>query len=240
MSTDSTTLKRCSKCHRELPAITEYFPTRADSKDGLRGQCRECTHARRIQYYEDNHEKALAYTKQWEKENTERAKENNRRWARKNREHINERNRELRRLYPERHREYSRKSYIKHREQKAEYGRRWVENNRDKTRASVQRYYASNPETIKAIKHRRRAREAGNGGSFTPADLVAIRAAQTDKKGRLICWKCGKPIKGTPHLDHWIPLGKQGLNSPGNLHYMHARCNLEKGAKLPTEIGRLL
>jgi 5-methylcytosine-specific restriction endonuclease McrA len=105
----------------------------------------------------------------------------------------------------------------------------------------------ANPERVakqrraySASNHRRRARKLATGGTFTTADLDAIRAAQTDKRGRLICWRCGKPIKGTPELDHWIPIARGGRNDAGNLHYMHATCNRNKGAKLPTEIGRLI
>jgi hypothetical protein len=93
----------------------------------------------------------------------------------------------------------------------------------------------------RASNHNRRARKQITGGTRTAADdLSAIRAAQTDKKGRLICWRCNKPIKETPHLDHWIPLDKGGSNDPGNLHYMHATCNLTKSAKHPFELGVLL
>lgn len=101
--------------------------------------------------------------------------------------------------------------------------------------------------------HKRRAKKRGNGGTYTAKDLAAVRASQTDKHGRLICWKCCKPIIGNeppphlpngsrvpPALDHWIPLDKGGSNDAGNLHYMHGLCNMSKGAKMPHEIGRLL
>jgi 5-methylcytosine-specific restriction endonuclease McrA len=110
----------------------------------------------------------------------------------------------------------------------------------EKKSAQHKAWKAANPDKVKANHNRRRARKAGNGGDYTAEDAAAIRAAQTDKQGRLICWKCGKPIKGTPHLDHWQPLKHGGPNSAGNLHYLHARCNLEKGTKLPAELGRLL
>lgn len=310
-----TTLKHCSKCNQDLPATVEYFPARADSKDGLRGCCRECTHERRVQYYSKHREEAIAYSRTWEQGHREQARESKLRWARENRDLINQRHKEQRKEHPEQYREYSRKWSAANPEKVTEKRRRWESANREKVRENVRRSYrkhrearlqqdkvyrGANPDKIKeqwrswytanaehvrerarirgkspegqesrrsyrqanaekineknrlfyrtpegkaaraAYAHKRRARKLAGGGSFTPADLIAIRAAQTDRKGRLICWKCGKPIKGTPHLDHWIPLDKEGSNGPGNLHYMHARCNLEKGAKLPTEIGRLL
>jgi 5-methylcytosine-specific restriction endonuclease McrA len=127
-------------------------------------------------------------------------------------------------------------------ERRAEYQREYYAANAER-RAEYRREYYETPTgrvACIAAEHRRRAHMAGAGGTYTRADLAAIRAAQTDKRGRLICWRCGKPIKDTPHLDHWIPLSRGGSNDPGNLHYMHASCNQLKGSKHPTEIGRLI
>lgn len=112
--------------------------------------------------------------------------------------------------------------------------------NSDEIRDRNRRWRDANREKERTYHRNRRARKSGNGGTHTDTDLAAIRAAQTDAKGRLICWRCGEPIKGTPHLDHWIPLAGGGTNDAGNLHYMHAHCNLTKSSKHPTEIGRLL
>jgi 5-methylcytosine-specific restriction endonuclease McrA len=107
-------------------------------------------------------------------------------------------------------------------------------------RAKDAKYQQTHADNRKANGHRRRAREMNAAGSVTENDYRVIRAGQTDKKGRLICWRCGKPITDTPHVDHWIPLSKGGSNDAGNLRYMHANCNISKGAKMPAEIGRLL
>jgi hypothetical protein len=156
------------------------------------------------------------------------------------------------------------KAYRKiHLAEKLAYNREWRENNRERTRENGRRGSAAyrdrnrdkvrerdrefmrkmrveNPDYIRLIRHKSRANRRKATGSHTVADLVAVRAAQTDAKGRLICWECGKPIRSTPHLDHWIPLAKGGTNDAGNLHYMHAKCNMKKNAKMPTEIGRLI
>lgn len=156
--------------------------------------------------------------------------------------------------------------YVVNRERIGKYKRAWYEKNRGKILEYHVVYYTqnrtgildysrkrraegkdtkaawrrANPDKVTAANNRYRARKMGNGGNYTADDLAAIRAAQTDKQGRLICWACNKPIVGKPHLDHWIPLDKGGTNDPGNLHYMHAKCNLKKSVKHPTEIGRLL
>jgi hypothetical protein len=92
----------------------------------------------------------------------------------------------------------------------------------------------------KAKEQKRRAKERGIDADCSAADLIAIRQAQTDKRGRLICWRCRKPITDTPHLDHFIPFDKGGSHTAGNLHYMHAKCNLNKSNKHPHELGMLI
>lgn len=154
-------------------------------------------------------------------------REHRREYDRKYRAANAERAREYRAATAERKREYLRKYYAANREHMAEYKRTYRQTDAGKA-------------ARRAGNHNRRARKLAAGGTFTAADLVAIRAAQTDKHGQLRCWICGKPIKGTPHLDHFMPLDKGGPNSAGNLHYTHAKCNLEKAAKLPAEFGRLI
>jgi 5-methylcytosine-specific restriction endonuclease McrA len=138
--------------------------------------------------------------------------------------------------------EYKAAHYAANADHKKQYNIEYRQANAEKL-AEYRRKYTQSPaaQSInRARSLRRRARMQGADGTFSADELAAIREAQTDNRGRLICWRCGKPIKGTPHLDHWIPVAKGGTNSAGNLHYMHARCNLSKGAKMPTEIGRLI
>lgn len=125
-------------------------------------------------------------------------------------------------------------------ERRKAYNNKWNAEHREHVRATEKAYKQRRPEVRQGIKARRRDLDRAAEESVSTADLAAIRAAQTDKKGRLICWKCGEPITETPHLDHWIPMKRGGPSNPGNLHYMHAHCNLTKSAKHPTEIGRLL
>jgi hypothetical protein len=136
--------------------------------------------------------------------------------------------------------EYNREYRKRNVEQRKAYNNQWNAEHRDQVRATEKAYRENKPEVRRGIKARRRAKEMGSGGTVTTADLTAIRVSQTDKRGRLICWLCGKPIKSNPHLDHFMPIKHGGPNSAGNLHYVHARCNLHKSAKLPSEIGRLL
>jgi len=225
-STDDTTTKRCPQCEEVKPR--DQFSKDKSRNDGLQTRCKACNSA-------------------YERANRERDREHHRQYAQ--------------RRYAENpgYKEYQKEYRASHIEWRRAYDREWKRNNYDKDREYQKRYYeankdairakarersrvwrASNPDKLAEQSHRRRARKRGAGGVCTAADLITIRAGQTDKRGRLICWRCGKPIKDTPHLDHWIPLIEGGTNDPGNLHYMHAHCNLTKQAKHPAEMGRLL
>jgi hypothetical protein len=218
VSPDSDNLKYCSACGELKPR--EAFSRASSRKDGLQRHCKKCR---------------AAITHDWYINNKEHVKEVESRWR--------EANPDYRHLYNISHREEFRERLRKRSATEPEYlanRRANRKKHRDTARKCLRVWRAANPEKTRSYDHNRRAREAGNGGTYTIEELAAVRAAQTDKQGRLLCWECGKPIKGTPHLDHWIPIAKGGRNDAGNLHYMHARCNLKKNAKHPTELGRLV
>jgi DNA-directed RNA polymerase subunit M/transcription elongation factor TFIIS len=188
----------------------DAFSRHPQTRDKLQPTCRDCASAIFKAWRAENKDYHAQSMKAWYEANKEKVYATVKAWKAEHRDRVNE---------------GGRKYHAAHKEQRSATTKAWAKANPDKRKASY---------------HRRRARVAETGGTLTAAELAGIRAAQTDKRGRLICWKCGKPIKGTPHLDHWQPLKHGGMNSPGNLHYMHGKCNLEKGAKLPAEIGRLL
>lgn len=86
-----------------------------------------------------------------------------------------------------------------------------------------------------AVAHgaKRRARKAGNGGTHTAAD---IRALFFEQKG--ICAWCDTALDAKDyHVDHWKPLSKGGSNDKSNLKLLHPKCNMTKGAKLPSDFN---
>lgn len=87
-----------------------------------------------------------------------------------------------------------------------------------------------------AILQRRRARTSEGEDGYTAADIKQLYRLQ---KG--LCWWCEKPLNDHYHIDHRIPLSKNGSNRLDNIVLAHAYCNLSKGDKLPGEwIVRLL
>ena len=250
---DLTTTKRCTKCGELKPR--EAFSKSASAKDGLSFRCKECVSEYHRRYYETNGVRVREHVSRYRESNRDEISERKRRYRAENIEKESARARRYRNENAELVRGRKRLYYEANAEKVREAARRWGAEHAEERRALARIYYAEHTEEKRAYQHQwyldnpdkvcvhrltRRARKAGNGGATTAADIDAIRAAQTDKRGRLICWKCGKPIKDTPDLDHWIPLKHGGPNDAGNLHYMHAKCNRSKGAKMPTEIGRLL
>lgn len=239
-----STLKYCPKCETYYPATVEYFHSNARSRDGFAFRCKECAKLATREWNDSHRERTRENAKRWNEANPDRVKANNAAYHAANRD----------RLLPK-YRKTSREWYINNKERRRKTAQEWRKANPERRRAkdrewalahpenareASKKWRRANPDKVREHDHRRRARLLSAEGSHTAADLVAIRAAQTDAKGRLICAWCHKPITDTPHLDHWIPLDKGGSNDAGNLRYMHAVCNLKKGAKHPHDLGRLL
>ena len=57
--------------------------------------------------------------------------------------------------------------------------------------------------------------------------------------GTLTCYLCLNPVKfGDDHLEHKIPLFRDGTNQPKNLGIACAKCNLKKGIKTEIEFRK--
>lgn len=103
----------------------------------------------------------------------------------------------------------------------------------------------TDPRRVRAIdvaaKHRRRARKRSAGGSFAAADIDQLVTLQ---RGRCAEPGCRKSIRKIRHIDHIVPLRRDGSNGPRNLQLLCPEHNLRKGAKDPIifarQQGRLL
>lgn len=218
---DSDNLKTCPGCGEIKPR--ELFARHSRRADGLQVHCKACNAA----YRREHRSAKLEYNHQYYAANAESL------------------------------REYGRNYHHEHKDERAVYRREYYSRNREQFIAKSA-VYRSSPEfkcrrSQYDRKHRqenkhkytvrdanRRARERELGAYITLADIELIRKSQTDKRGNLICWRCGNPILNNPHLDHFVPLDKGGPNTPGNLRFMHAVCNLTKATKHPHELGMLI
>lgn len=225
-----STIKRCSTCGEYKPADSEHFHRNKRSSDGLYSRCKQCEIDRQRKYYAINQpERECPSTKVCPRCGNElplnadywyRAKHSTTGFSPNCKHCIDERNRTYARRNPD---------VI----EKSKAG--WIKRDPERRRRSARNWRKNNPEKASVLSAIRRA-----AGTVTADEVKAIRAGQTDSKGQLICWRCGKPIIDTPHLDHWVPVKEGGVSNPGNLHFMHAKCNLSKGAKHPHDMGRLI
>ena len=94
---------------------------------------------------------------------------------------------------------------------------------------------------MNALSHRRRAKKAGNGGSFTPAQIDDLYRMQ---KGLCAEPSCRCRLRGKYHIDHIIPVDLGGTSWITNLQLLCPPCNRRKSNKDPIawaqENGRLL
>jgi 5-methylcytosine-specific restriction endonuclease McrA len=167
--------------------------------------------------------------------------------------------------YLEEERARGREYYKRNREERVEYRRRYCADHPDLLAEQWERYYEANRdreherkakyrETHKeecaayrrqyAVSHRqefaawsreRRARKLNNGGSHTPADIVAQYERQRGK-----CYWCHDAVGETYHVDHVMPLALGGSNGPENLVVACPRCNQSKNAKHPMDFAGVM
>lgn len=260
------TLKKCTQCGIEKPYTAEYFPRR---KGGLYAECRVCNRERnrqwkaehaehvkqykeqynashrdeqrqyRRRYYEQNAERQREYARQYAAEHPEAVKKTQRRWYLTHQEEALANARRYRTEHGDKVRETNQRCYKKHADARREYQRRLRIENPQAVKEVQQRYSKNHPEANRANQHRRRLKH--NGEHFTAKDVALQIKAQTDKRGGLHCWWCGKVIESSYHIDHVIPLSRGGTNNAANIVIAHAKCNSEKYNKTPAEfMGRLL
>lgn len=237
-------LKRCSKCGVEKP-LSEFTKHKL-SPGGMRGYCKACAAIGRRAYYVRNAEQQREATRQYRQAHPDAIREYKREYHHRNRDTVNQdrrdqyqeqiqerrakardyRQRNLdnkralgrrwRAQHPDRARQQSRESYYRNHDQRLAYAR-----------AYGPRWKAANRGAVLAMKHRRRARKAGNGGTHTAQQWRELKAHYNHR-----CLRCGRSepdIKLTP--DHVVPISLGGTSDIDNIQPLCRSCNCKKHAK---------
>lgn len=162
------------------------------------------------QWYLKNREKQLAYAKSYRESHPDIVKMAKTKWRLDHPEEV--------KAEQSRYRE-------KHREAR----RQWDLDpaNRETATALQRERRRANPAKHREEIHARRARIAGNGGSYTASEWNDLAAVYNNR-----CLRCGKQepeIKLT--VDHVIPITIGGANTVDNLQPLCASCNSSKGSK---------
>lgn len=200
-------MKQCGKCHREFEE--SCFSKNKSKRDGLQSFCKECACLADRQWYKDHTKHAKEKRCQWRKTHPDRVKEHGRKWREAHPEYLKEARRKWREANPER---------------KKELYRQWREANLEHTKERTCQWNKAHPEHVRAIRHRRRAREVGNGGSFTVAEWLDLC-----RKYGNVCLACGKAKPLT--ADHIKPISRGGTSNIDNIQPLCKSCNCRKRDK---------
>lgn len=236
--------RACTGCG-EIKPISEFHKSSTGrlGKDGYVPKCKDCRARYRRQYYQDNRESQLEYSKNHHRDRYARNPEVNKEKYARNREKILERKRQADiKNRPELIRK-GRAYYWSDPEKARKKVGEWSKRNRDKIKVRMRRYrdenreyvqdrqrrfYENNPEKAREYSQRRRALKKGPGGSYVAQEWVSL----CDFYGN-ICLCCGIHAKDTPEgkltVDHVIPLSKGGNNNISNIQPLCHKCNMQKG-----------
>lgn len=212
--------KRCCTCKKHFPATNEYWHKNKREPDGLAIRCKSCKKIMARATYERHREKILKQTAEYNRAHPELRHEIQARYYQR---HID--------TERERHRNY----YAQNKEHVRGTKRKWRETHRLQHRACQHAWRVKNRRRVLEIKRLRRERLAESLENFTEADALLQLKTQGGK-----CWWCGKELQDY-HIDHIIPVSRDGTNAANNIVIACPPCNLEKGSKLPWEwLGRLI
>lgn len=208
------------------------------------GGCIECEHtparraataARSREWYDNNKEKAAARQKIYVAENKEKVAEHKKAWVERN---PNKRKQSLEK--------YQAHNALNERQRQSVYRAANRQKCRDRNRAWREAnpdyfsdYAAEKPEIVRAAAQRRRCKIRNAPGAHTAKEILKLALLQ-----RARCACCRASIKSGYHIDHIIPISKNGSNAIANIQMLCAPCNLSKGPKDPIDfmqsLGKLL
>lgn len=216
---DSTPLKRCSKCKNEYPATPEFFTRNKSCSDGLHTICKTCKQQQNKAYLDTNKDRVNASRRQryrddenkrqqsksrgqkWRAENREKSLESKKQYYWDNREDSLQKSREWRETNQEYARERNRLYNKRNRKKIRARQQQWEDQNRDKINSKRRQQYSVDPISRKAAKLAREARKRELPSDFTVEDY-----------NRMMAYWGGCAITGETEnleIDHWI-----ALNSP--------------------------
>lgn len=210
---DADGMRYCLGCNEFRPVETFSKDPRGDN--GLSRRCSDC----RRKTYEKDAESRRQYSRDYWRSHTNERQAYMQQYRAENADELLERGRA-----------YNRKNADKRRSYRRIYRASHIEEEKARDRE----YRKRRPEVHRASEATRRAAMKERGGTYTPADIEAIRKAQGNR-----CYICGKKLAKF-HVDHFIPLVLGGTNDPGNLRLACPKCNLHKYTKHPHDMGILI
>lgn len=229
--------RECTKCHKILPATSEYFQKHSDG--GLQPRCKSCRKEEQVDYYNTHKEKTNARNKQYRERNQEQVRAHRKAYWVTSGKAIEAR------------RKLSLEANPLRKSRRSQRGREYYYKHRERISARNRRYYRLHRDLSYARGRNRQARIASIPGTHTAAQI-----AEQLKRQHYKCYyaACGhakfKKVNGkyVYHVDHTFPVARiAGTGIPGNdMSYLVLACpscNISKNDRFPWEWpegGRLL
>jgi 5-methylcytosine-specific restriction endonuclease McrA len=217
----------CTQCN-QWKTFSFFGPSRYGN--GYRKNCRGCQSLRSQEYRNRNAQKVKEAQAEYKKNNRAKASESERKRRQKNKDAINSR-----RLGRRRKESLPTERWLVFRlsgEERAQWKQestrltkaRYYHNHSEAVRAKVAKWRQENPDKVRALWNRRRARKKSAAGTCTAEEWNTLLERLGGK-----CLCCGTAEKIT--VDHVKPLSKGGANSIDNLQPLCVSCNSRKNAK---------
>lgn len=213
-------MKRCPKCG-ETKSIDDFYKNKS-RKDGYSAWCKACDNASNKKYVQNNREHMREYERYEYYKNHEEHKRRSREYVKKNKDKV----RQARKEY-----------YEKNREKILAHNRLYNQENKEKISARNKSYYESHKEDFlfKARERKKKIKETKDG-TITKEALDCMYEQQFHK-----CDYCGANLDELgKHLDHILPLAKDGTHTLSNVHWVCPRCNLSKNDQTEEEWFNML
>ncbi len=194
----------------------------------------------RVEWMEKNGERYDRLQKDWKKANLDKVKASYSRWREShkvqeslrwkkwyvgNRTQLLKRKAKIRKENPDVVHAIDKRNY-----ERSKSNPEFIQANRDR----VKKYKKEHPEFRRHHGHKRRARVRG---SRVGKDAVIRRFIAAIHRATIVsCYYCGCRFPGKKaHVDHVVPIARGGAHDITNLCCSCAKCNIDKGAKLPSE-----
>lgn len=198
--------KWCNKCKQWL-SLDDFVP--GSYWDHLYPICKACKSAYNHKYREEHSERVRKVNNEWRATNADRVRRNDRKWYTEHHEEALQKSQEWKVANPG----YQHDWYLENREWAIMYRKEWQ---------------ARHPGRASEYSAKRRSLILG-------VDYEACSRQAIYERDKGVCQKCGKPIGDESWaIDHFIPISRGGHTIWDNLRLLHARCNSEKHAKMPT------
>lgn len=228
--------KTCTKCENVLPANSDNFYKRKDSKDGLRSDCKQCFNYKSKLYANRNKEKIKEYQAWYHRTNKEQIREQRKEYREKNADAIKEK----KRIYHQENKVYIndrvKKYYEGNKERVLAYQRWYNDEFRHKVVKYKRRYYLSNMDEVKSKaaqwgrdnpeKKRKLARKYKARKRNLIADLTDEQWETCKEYFNHSCCYCGEQLP--LEQEHFIPVSKGGHYSADNIIPACRSCNASK------------